>query len=215
MNHFWLAAVVLVLLAAVFIVVFNPFKPVIVPPVENPDDNTDYLVTEGLVDIPPEFSDLSQCQSLSGADKADCVMGVAETKKDSSLCGILSGDDIAWCQKDAIVAKGNENDCDSLQQPQKNQCHYDFGYKNNLIASCQKVSLKYFADDCLRFVAQHTLKTDACELVFDSDVKDDCFLTVAVGSDSIDLCNRIKDAQTKADCQLAFQPVPDLPVEEQ
>lgn len=213
-SRFWLVSIVLVLLVAVFIVVFNPFKPVIVPPVENPDNNTDYLVTEGLLDTGPEFSDLSECQSLSGEDKTDCIMGVAETKKDASICGILSGDDVAWCQKDAIVAKGNETDCDSLQQPQKNQCYYDFGYKNDSIASCQKVALKYMADDCLRFVAQHTVKTDACELVFDSDVKDDCFFTVAVYSDFISLCNRIIDAETRTDCQLAFQPVPDLPLEE-
>lgn len=207
MNFVAVIVGLVIVFGLIFVVVFEPFKTVAQPPSEPTDVNLDSEFYFDREPNPlPTYRSVTECQSLSGQHRSDCFTQIAIEQQNDSICNSVQADQIEWCKKDVVVAKGNEDACDALQQPQKNQCHFDFGYNSNSVSSCQKISLAYWRDDCLRYVAQHTLDVRACQSVSDRDVKDDCILNVAVESNSIGLCDEIVDSETKQDCRLAFEP---------
>lgn len=210
-----LAVIVIVVLVALFVLAFNPFKPVPsdsdLPP-EVPEDQFDENGTLTQTDATPitTYSNLAECSGLLATERENCITQIAVQESDESLCGSLGEDDVDWCRKEVIVAKGVESACEALENPQKNQCFFDFGYGNNSIESCRKIQENSISqdwrDDCLRFVAQHLVQEEACGFILNPDVKDDCILNVAVEGNRIELCSQIVDQETRIDCTDSFEP---------
>ena len=209
----WVVLAILVL-GAVFVWAFDPFKPQPEPETQPVISDTEYDINSDFYyaqDPNPlgEYSNISECTGLVDPEKTDCVIQAAVKQQNAGYCDSLNQEKVEWCKKDVVVAQGASSGCEALPTKEvKNQCFFDFGYQTDNGDACQNISDRQWADECLRYIAQHTRDTASCELIFYPDFKDDCFLNVAVDSQNISLCERILDSETKQDCKLAFVPAP-------